>query len=225
MIKMMNLFENLQLMKESQTNLNFKEIDKKLDKFAGQITIDKQYEQELKKYLNKKHVSYLIDDRKLNKLTFKLKYENLQLMKEQQNNLKSRNLLNEAVSRDEVGKKLEKEFPKLTKKYFGKEIKVVFTDASKDNSFGGCVGYLYPEEYNEETEEYDREAVKFFRYIGQGDWISGDDYPKNFSDFIDELEKIGVRRLEYASDWRKWKRLYIYYMEPGTNKLNYTDIN
>ncbi len=30
-------------------------------------------------------------------------FENLQLMKEQQNNLKSRNLLNEFVSRDAVG--------------------------------------------------------------------------------------------------------------------------
>lgn len=130
--------------------------------------------------------------------------------------------LNESVSRDAVGKKLEKEFPKLTKKYFGKEIKVIFTDASKDNQFGGCVGYLYPEEYNEETEEYDKETVEFFRNIG--DWSLGDHPPKNFLDFMDELEKIGVRRLDYASDWRSWKRLYIYYMEPGTNKLNYTDV-
>ena len=143
-------------------------------------------------------------------------FENLQLMKEQQNNFKSRNLLNEFVSRDAVGRLLEKEFPKLTKKYFGKEIKVVFTDASKDNSFGGCVGYLYPEEYNKET-------VEFFRDIG--DWSLGHRPPKNYLDFMDELEKIGVRRLDYASDWRSWKRLYIFYLEPGTNKLNYTDIN
>ena len=143
-------------------------------------------------------------------------FENLQLMKEQQNNLKSRKLLNEFVSRDAVGRLLEKEFPKLTKKYFGKEIKVIFSDAAKDNQFGGCVGYLYPEEYNKET-------IEFFRNIG--DWSLADHHPKNFLDFMDELEKIGVRRLDYASDWRSWKRLYIYYMEPGTNKLNYTDIN
>ena len=155
----------------------------------------------------------------------KIKIENISAQSYVVNPVKSRNLLNEAVSRDEVGKKLEKEFPKLTKKYFGKEIKVIFQrDTIADDVSGSYVGYLYPEEYNEETEEYDRETVKFFRYIGQGDWISGDDYPKNFSDFIDELEKIGVRRLEYASDFRKWKRLYVYYLKPGTNKLNYYDI-
>lgn len=61
--------------KTTYEGLDYKAIDHKLDQFVGQITIKAEDEMDMRSYLNKKGISYMIKDNIPGKRVFKLIYE------------------------------------------------------------------------------------------------------------------------------------------------------
>ena len=67
---------------------------------------------------------------------------------------------------------------------------------------------IYPEDYNEGTEEF---------FGNMHDWERGFNRHKNYCNFMKDLHKIGVGYFYYVSDYSSWVRLYVMY-ENSTNK-------